>query len=183
MVPLAASSRPGPRRGARENSSALPPALGRALEGMSQARVSSAKQVRGERGTADGSGVAGRTSSVLPANRGEIRRRPSLPRGSPTASRWPDGAGSPTVPSSASTPQGTCESAMNAASRAGTSAANEAANFSRPRNRKPSCGGRIGGTGAPGGGSAISVLTDSPASGANAAMKTRRRRARGCRLR
>jgi hypothetical protein len=76
MVPLAASSRPGPRRGARENSSALPPALGRALEGMSQARVSSAKQVRGERGTADGSGVAGRTSSVLPANRGEIRRRP-----------------------------------------------------------------------------------------------------------
>src|SRR5437763_16612187 len=79
-------------------------------------------------------------------------------------------AGAPTVAPSASTPQGTCESAMNAAAPAGTSAANEAANLSRSRNRNPACGGRIGETGAPGGGSAISVLTDSPASGANAVM-------------
>src|SRR6202162_1579986 len=79
-------------------------------------------------------------------------------------------AGSVTVPLSASTPQGTCESAMNAASRAGTSAAKDSANFDRSRNRNPSCGGRIGGTGAPGGGSAISVLTDSPVSGAKAAI-------------
>ncbi len=50
-----------------------------------------------------------------------------------------------------------------------TSAANEAANFAWSRNRKPSCGGRIGGTGAPGGGFLISDETDSPLSGANAA--------------
>src|SRR5882672_9990045 len=81
-------------------------------------------------------------------------------------------AGSLTAPPRASTPHGTCESAMNAARSAGMSAANDPANFSRSRNRKPSCGGRIGGTGAPGGGSAISVFTDSPASGANAAMYT-----------
>src|SRR3954453_4244290 len=79
-------------------------------------------------------------------------------------------AGSLTVPLSASTPQGTCESAMNAANSAGTSAANDSANFSRSRNRKPFSGGRIGGTGAPGAGFAIRVLTDSPASGANAVM-------------
>ena len=59
---------------------------------------------------------------------------------------------------------------MNAACSARRSAANDAGNFSRSRNRKPSCGGRIGGTGAPGGGSAISVFTDSPSSGAKAAM-------------
>jgi hypothetical protein len=59
---------------------------------------------------------------------------------------------------------------MNAACAAGRSAANEPANLSRSRNRNPSLGGRIGGTGAPGGGSAISELTDSPLSGANAAM-------------
>jgi hypothetical protein len=35
---------------------------------------------------------------------------------------------------------------MNAACRGGTSAANDAANLSRSRNRKPSYGGRIGGT-------------------------------------
>jgi hypothetical protein len=58
---------------------------------------------------------------------------------------------------------------MNAASFAGTSAAKEAANLSRSRNRNPLLGGRIGGTGAPGG-SAIRELTDSPLSGANAAM-------------
>src|ERR1700741_3799955 len=82
-------------------------------------------------------------------------------------------AGSVTAPLSASTPHGTCESAMNAASRAGTSAANESANFPRSRNRNTSWGGRIGGTGAPGGGFLISDDTDSPLSGANAAMYTR----------
>src|SRR5436309_15574162 len=64
-------------------------------------------------------------------------------------------AGSLIVPPSAPTPHGTCESAMNAARSALTSAANEAANFARSRNRKPPCGGRIGGTGAPGGGLAM----------------------------
>src|SRR3954452_22692175 len=77
-------------------------------------------------------------------------------------------AGSLIVPPRASTPQGTCESAMNAACSALTSAANEAGNFARSRYRKPSCGGRIGGTGASGGGLAMSVLTDSPLSGAKA---------------
>src|SRR6266705_117206 len=81
-------------------------------------------------------------------------------------------AGSVIAPPRASTPHGTCESAMNAASSADTSPANDAWNFSRSRNRKPSLGGRIGGTGAPGGGLAISVFTDSPLSGANAAMYT-----------
>src|SRR5256885_16667857 len=61
-------------------------------------------------------------------------------------------AGSVTAPARASTPQGTCESAMNAAWSAGRSPANDAWNFSRSRNRKPFLGGRIGGTGAPGGG-------------------------------
>src|SRR6266576_5403064 len=41
---------------------------------------------------------------------------------------------------------------MKAAFSASTSAANEAGNFALSRNRKPSCGGSIGGTGAPGGG-------------------------------
>src|SRR5919112_6764039 len=81
-------------------------------------------------------------------------------------------AGSLTAPSSAATPQGTWESAMKAAFSASTSAANEAANFALSRKRKPSCGGKIGGTGASGGGSLISELTDSPLSGANAAIYT-----------
>ena len=46
----------------------------------------------------------------------------------------------------------------------------DAANLLRSRNRNPSTGGRIGGTGPSGGRSASSELTDSPASGANAAM-------------
>src|SRR5262245_15779780 len=79
-------------------------------------------------------------------------------------------AGSLTAPFSASTPHGTWESAMNAASSAVTSAAKESANFSLSRKRYPSRGGRIGGTGAPGGGFLISADTDSPLSGANAAM-------------
>src|SRR5260221_11700101 len=73
------------------------------------------------------------------------------------------------VPPSASKPHGTWESAMNAAASALTSAANESANFALSRKRYPSrVGGRIGGTGAPGGGSLINEATDSPLSGANA---------------
>src|SRR5688572_32616787 len=79
-------------------------------------------------------------------------------------------AGALTAPSSAATPHGTCKSAMNAAASALTSAANDAWNFVRSRNRKPSWGGRIGGTGAPGGGFLIREETDSPLSGAKAAM-------------
>src|SRR5262245_42108127 len=79
-------------------------------------------------------------------------------------------AGSLTGPLSASTPHGTWESAMNAAASAVTSAAKEAGNFDRSRKRYPSCGGRIGGTGAPGGGFLIRADTDSPLSGAKAAM-------------
>jgi hypothetical protein len=75
-----------------------------------------------------------------------------------------------------SRPRGTCESARNAACWADRSAANEAWNFSRSKSSKPSLGGRIGDTGAPGGGSAIRVLTDSPLSGANAAMSLPGRR-------
>src|ERR1700733_4860816 len=73
------------------------------------------------------------------------------------------------VPPSASTPQGTWESAMNAASPAGRSPANDAWNLSRSRNRTPSWGGRIGGCGPSAGEAAVSVLTDSPLSGGNAA--------------
>ncbi len=87
--------------------------------------------------------------------------------------RYHDGlvcqAGSATAPFSASGLHGSWESAMNAASFAGTSAAKEAANSSRSRSRNPSSVGRIGAAGAPGGGLAISDPTDSPASGANAA--------------
>src|SRR5438876_4266992 len=74
-------------------------------------------------------------------------------------------AGSLIVPPSASTPHGTWESAMNAASSALTSPANDARNFALSRKRNPSCGGRIGGTGSPGFGSLIRALTDSPLSG------------------
>src|SRR5580704_13250569 len=88
--------------------------------------------------------------------------------------RYQDGllrqAGSVTAPPSASTAAGSCESAMNAASFSGTSAAKAAANLSRSRSRNPLTGGRIGGAGAPGGASAISEPTDSPVSGANAVM-------------
>src|SRR2546421_8303048 len=81
-------------------------------------------------------------------------------------------AGSLIVPLRAPTPHGTWESAMNAAFSSSTSAANAAGNLALSRNRKPSWGGRIGGTGAPGGGSWISVATDSPLSGAKAAIYT-----------
>src|SRR5258705_6597343 len=79
-------------------------------------------------------------------------------------------AGSLIAPLSAPTPHGTCESAMNPALSPSTSAANEARNFVLSRNRKPSCGGNIGGTGAPGGGFWMSEETDSPLSGAKAVM-------------
>src|ERR1700674_1581956 len=81
-------------------------------------------------------------------------------------------AGSPIAPLMAPMPHGTWESAMNVAFSASTSAAKEAGNFALSRNKKPSCRGSIGGTGAPGGGSLISVATDSPLSGANAVMYT-----------
>src|SRR5437764_9849996 len=81
-------------------------------------------------------------------------------------------AGWVTAPPSASTPHGTWESAMNEARSGLTSAANAAGNFALSRNRYPSCGGRIGGAGAPGGGSLMSVATDSPLSGAKAVMYT-----------
>src|SRR6185503_20242088 len=71
-------------------------------------------------------------------------------------------AGVVTAPFSASNPHGTCASAMKRAASGATSAAKEAANFSLSSSRKPSCGGRIGGTGAPGGGSLMSDETDSP---------------------
>src|SRR5467141_427365 len=76
------------------------------------------------------------------------------------------------VPASASTPHGTWELAMNVAVSTSTSAAKEKWNFAGSRNKKPSFGGRIGGTGAPGGGSLISDDTDSPLSGAKAATYT-----------
>jgi hypothetical protein len=59
---------------------------------------------------------------------------------------------------------------MNAAFSASTSPANEAANFALSRNRNPSCGGNIGGKGAPGEGSLISDDTDSPLSNAKAVI-------------
>ena len=59
---------------------------------------------------------------------------------------------------------------MNAACAAGTSPANEAGNLSRSRNKKPVLGGRIGGCGPSAGKPAMSELTDSLLSGANAVM-------------
>src|SRR6201982_503178 len=79
-------------------------------------------------------------------------------------------AGSLILPLRASTPHGTWESAINAAFSGFTSPAKEAANFALSSSRKPSCGGIIGGTGAPGGGSLISAATDSPLSGAKAVI-------------
>src|SRR5215472_16164050 len=70
-----------------------------------------------------------------------------------------------TTPFRASRPHGTWELAMNSASAGSTSAAKDALNFTRSRKRTPACRGRIGGTGAQGGGPLISVDTDSPASG------------------
>src|SRR4051794_8721138 len=83
-------------------------------------------------------------------------------------------AGSVISPPRASRPQGTCESAMNAACSAGTSPANDAANFSRSRNKKPSCGGRIGGGGGAGGGGGGGGGADPPLSRGEAAGEKRR---------
>src|SRR6266850_8304616 len=81
-------------------------------------------------------------------------------------------AGSLIAPLMAPRPHGTWESAINAAFSVSTSAAKEAGNFALSRNKKPSCGGSIGGTGVPGGGSLMSVATDSPLSGAKAVIYT-----------
>src|SRR5258705_11964104 len=84
-------------------------------------------------------------------------------------------AGSLIAPLMAPMPHGTWESAMNAAFSGSTSAAKEAGNFALSRNKKPSCGGSIGGTGAPGGGAFISDPTDWPLSWAKAAVIRRAR--------
>src|ERR1700761_8676533 len=73
-------------------------------------------------------------------------------------------AGSVTAPWRAATPQGTCELAMKSAFSGATSAAKLAANWALSSCKKPSVGGRIGGTGAPGGGSLMREATDSPRS-------------------
>src|SRR5580692_923062 len=77
-------------------------------------------------------------------------------------------AGSMIAPPSASTPHGTWESAMNEATSGFTSAAKKAGNLVLSRKRNPSCGGSIGGAGAPGGALLMSDAADSPLSGANA---------------
>src|SRR5258706_3352363 len=82
-------------------------------------------------------------------------------------------AGSLIAPLMAPRPHGTWESAINAAFSASTSAAKEAGDFPLSRNKKPSFGGSIGGTGALGGGALINDPTDSPLSGAKAAVFTR----------
>src|SRR5207237_6414038 len=79
-------------------------------------------------------------------------------------------AGSLTAPSRAARLHGTCESAMNDAASGLTSAANDARNCARSRNRYPSSGGMIGGAGAPGSGFLISDDTDSLVCGGNAGM-------------
>src|SRR2546425_5821387 len=73
-------------------------------------------------------------------------------------------AGSLIVPLSASMPHGTWESAMNAAVSASTSPANEAGDFALSRNKKPSRGRRIGGTGGPRPGTLVNEGTHSPPS-------------------
>src|SRR3954447_11523686 len=82
-------------------------------------------------------------------------------------------AGVETVPARASTPHGTSELAMKSASSGLRSPANESWYLALSRARYPLRGGRMGGTGAPGGGSAIRVWTDSPASGADAGVYTK----------
>src|SRR5438477_12183454 len=78
-------------------------------------------------------------------------------------------AGSVIVPDSASTPQGTCELAMQAAVSASASPAKEKWNFALSRNKKSSCGGRSGGAGGPGLGSVSNDDAESPLSVARAA--------------
>src|SRR5579864_407987 len=73
-------------------------------------------------------------------------------------------------PLAAASAHGTWELAMKSAISGFTSAAKDAANFWRSRNRKPSCGGRIGGAGAPAGAFLRRERTESPVSAANAQM-------------
>src|SRR5580765_1163861 len=82
-------------------------------------------------------------------------------------------AGSLIAPLMAPTPHGTWASAINAAFSGSTSAAKEAGNFALSRDKKPSCGGSIGGWGPPDGKPLMRDPTDSPLSGAKAAMYTR----------
>src|SRR5260370_24347865 len=78
--------------------------------------------------------------------------------------------GSLIAPLMAPMPHGTWESAINAAFSGSTSAAKEAGNFALSRNKKPSCGGSIGGTGAPAGGSLINGPPPPPLSRAQGAV-------------
>src|SRR2546426_9224480 len=80
-------------------------------------------------------------------------------------------AGSVIAPPRAVTPHGTWESAMNAAFSVSTSAAKEAGNLALLRNRKPFCGGRIGGNGGAGGGAFMGVSTRFPLSAGKAGDK------------
>src|SRR5258706_2337136 len=73
-------------------------------------------------------------------------------------------AGSLIAPLMAPMPHGTWESAINAAFSGSTSAAKEAGNFALSRNQKPSCGGSIGGTGAPGRRALFNEFTPPPLS-------------------
>src|SRR2546422_11375707 len=70
-------------------------------------------------------------------------------------------AGSLIAPLMAPMPHGTWESAMNSAFSASTSAAKEAGDFVLSRNKKPSCGGSIGGSGGPRGGAVRSTHSHS----------------------
>src|SRR2546427_3876353 len=82
-------------------------------------------------------------------------------------------AGSLIAPLMAPMPHGTWESAINAAFSGSTSAAKEAGNFALSRNKKPSCGGSIGGTGAPRGGALINDPPHPPLSGGEGAVDKR----------
>src|SRR6202023_763383 len=76
------------------------------------------------------------------------------------------------VPPNASTPHGTCESAMNSAFSGFTSPAKDAGNFALSSSRKPSTGGRDGGQGPAGRGPLDRGGTSSPFAGANGREKT-----------
>src|SRR5260370_18191953 len=71
-------------------------------------------------------------------------------------------AGSLIAPLMAPMPHGTWESAINAAFSGSTSAAKAAGNFALSRNKKPSCGGSIGGTARPARGSFITLPPPPP---------------------
>src|SRR5258708_21652200 len=79
-------------------------------------------------------------------------------------------AGSVTGPARASTPHGTCEPAMNAASAAGRSAPHQPGNFAPARPKNPPAGGGLGAARAAGRRPGVVLLTDSPPSGANPSL-------------